>query len=391
MKNMLPLMKKISYYIGIGILLAACTADADETAMPQQGVLTLTSSVNPFVDGDGTAPTRTNIGGDAFAPGDRIKLKIICPYTDRNQFGETTWSNTADGLWLLKWSGSNWTELVYSDSVDMVAQYKYSGSYSLFSRYEAQQTPYVYTASTWNENVLFIAPNEAGKTATSYFSQYSYLFHADQTLQKDYLKCDLLWAQTYMQTGAYNIHLSFNHVMACLKVDISALTLSGEAVVTLENMPDIDMCEVVVGDYYAPKAKNQTHAGSNFDYSYRRKCSCQKKDNGKVLGIAVINDATAHADIYPMTGNPAATNSTGRYVANTGVYTAHRDGSHYYLIVPPCDLTDEAKKPTLWIRDGEKRYSCELQTVKFEQGKQYRIAVPAPVAATEPATNPTEP
>ena len=379
-------------YYGLAVLLSACSAE-DEVALQERpsGGLHLTTSVSSFVGEDAMPLTRSNVAGDAFAVGDRIKLKIICPYVSHTNFGETTYGNTADGFWLLKWTGSNWTVIEASDSVDVAAQYKYTESYNLFGHFEAQQTPYVYTASTWNENVLFIAPNHYGETARSFFSQYSYIFQADQTLEKDYLKCDLLWAQTYMQTGSYNVHLAFNHMMACLKIDISDLHLTGAPVVTLENMPDIDQREVVVGDYYAPKAKNITQAsGGNYDYSYRQKCSCDKDNNGKVLGIAVINDATAKAEIHTIKGNPVnGTNTSPVYVPNTATYTAHPQGNVFYLIVPPCDLSSEPRKPTLWVRDGEKRYSYQLATTKFEQGKQYLVNV-KPQAAHSGTRNENE-
>ncbi len=376
-------------FLSLSLLMLACSADETEKQQLEgqtsvQRGLCLTTSVGNFTR-DGALPTRTTLDGCNFAVGDRIKLKIICPYTDYTNFGETTYSNTADGFWLLKWNGSNWTYLVTADSVDMAAQYKYSSSYNLFSHFEAQQTPYVFTASTWNENVLFIAPNVHGQAARSFFSQYSYLFHANQRLLQDYLKCDLLWAQTYMQTGSYNVHLSFEHVMACLEIDISALSLSADAVVTVENMPAIDQCEVVVGDYYAARAKNLTHTyGSDFDYSYRKKCSCDFDYNGKVLGIAVINDATAKADIQTIMGNPVnSSNTSPVYVANTATYTAYRNSSDgkYYLIVPPCSLS---VAPVIWVRDGESRYSYTMTRTTFEQGKLYPITVNASVTPETP-------
>ena len=385
---------KIQYILKIGLvlLLMGCSASDEKDIQPTDGVLTLTSSVGSFV-ADGAGATRTNVAGTAFATGDRIKLKIICPYTDHTNFGETTYSNTADGFWLLKWNDS-WTQMNVSDSIDVMAHYEYRPPYNLFDHFEAQQTPYVFTASTWTENVLFIAPNAAGGAARSYFSQYSYIFQANQSEKEDYLKSDLLWAQTYMQTGSYNVHLSFDHVMACLQINIAALGLSGNTVVTVENMPDIDQREVVVGDYYAARAKNLTQTGTNFDYSYRKKCSCDYENNGKVLGIAVINDATARADIYSISGNPvnAAPNAPAGTVGNTATYTAYRASSGVYnLIIPPCSLTTA---PVIWIRDGEKRYSytmtldTESNKVTFEQGKLYPITIQAPLPTPTPDPEP---
>ena len=334
---------KFRYILAIGLLLAACAKEAPQ----QEESLRLTSSVLPF---DGEPLTRTTVQGDAFAVGDRMKLKIICPFDDHVQFGETTYGHSTDGLWLFKWDGSGWAVITAADKVDVEGEYRYSNAPSLYDRYEAQQTPYVYTASTWSENVLFVS-------GSTLYSQYNYVFEADQTTEKNYLKSDLLWAQSYMQTGSYNVHLSFNHVMACLKIDISGLSLSGNAVVTLEGMPAIDQREVVVGDYYAAASKVNTRFG------YKEKSSCSKDLNGKVLGVAVISDSEKKALVQPMDGSA---------VPNTGIYTAHRDGSYYYLIVPPCSLSSNA---VFWVRDGEKRYSYTLENKLFEQGKLYPVKI----------------
>ncbi len=327
--------------------------------MPKSGVLTLTSSVNHF---EGETVTRTNLAGNAFADGDRMKLKIICPFSSRTEYGESTWGGSADGLWLMKWSGSNWVTIKAADKVDVGGRYEYSDAPNLFGQYEAQNTPYVYTASTWSENILFIANGKL-------WTQYSYIFHADQSEESNYLKSDLLWAQSYMQTGSYNVHLSFNHVMACLKITIPS-TYSTTAVVTLEGMPDIDQKEVVVGDYYAYKAEATSR------YGYKDKCSCTKDNNGKVLGVAVINETDQKAYVYRMSGNPAdasSSNNTHGPVDNVGVYTAYNAGGHvYYLIVPPCNLTTA---PTIWIRDGETRYSYQLLQTAFDQGVQYKFTL----------------
>ncbi len=354
-------------YIGLTMMLAtACSSDdGQQETLPERAPLTITSSVNGF---EGEGVTRTNLIGNAFATGDWIKLKIICPYVPNTLIGETTWGNSADALWLLKWNGGSWTTLSSADSIDITSHYSY-GSNNVFSQYEAQQTPYIYTASTWNENVIFRAPNGSGSSLTRY-SQYSYVFQADQSEEDKYLKSDLLWAQTYMQTGSYNVHLSFNHVMACLRITISGVTLSDSTVVSLQGMPDIDQQEVVVGDYYAAASKVNTK------YGYQEKCSCTKENNGKVLGVAVIDDSQKKAIVYPMTGNPNPNSLTT--IDNTGTYIAHYvSGSGtstrvYYLIVPPCSLTDHA---TFHILDGEKRYRYTLQQQTFEQGKLYPVNI----------------
>ncbi len=354
------------------MMLAACSSDngeQEEQTLPKTGKLTITSSVNDF---EGDAVTRTNLEGTAFAVGDWIKLKIICPYVSNTLIGETTWGGSADALWLLKWSGSEWTTLTTDDQVDISSHYSY-GSNNVFGQFEAQQTPYIYTASTWNENVIFLANNGS---SNSRYSQYSYIFHTDQSKESDYLKNDLLWAQTYMQTGSYNVHLSFNHIMACLKIKVSGVTLSNNAVVTLEGMPDIDQQELVVGDYYAAASKVNTK------YGYQDKCKCDYANNGKVLGVAMVQESSVKAIVNPLSGNPSDSHHTsGTTVVNKGVYTAYYDSSSttYYLIVPPCVLSANA---TFMIRDGAKRYSYELQQKTFKQGKLY----PVTITLTEPGS-----
>lgn len=339
-------MKKRLIIYGLGVLLLGAAAScAQKETRPETGCLNLTTSVVPF---DGDPATRANLAGDAFVNGERMKLKIICPYSNRTEFGETTYGDTQDAFWLLKWKDNNWTPITSADKVDVGQSYKYSSARGLTGHHEAQQTPYVYTASTWSENVRFMSNG-------SYRSQYSYVFHADQSDLENYRRSDLLWAQTYMQTGAFNVHLAFNHVLSCLKITVAGVTLSEKAVLTLEGMPDIDQQEIVVGDYYAARSK------INAAFGYKQKTSCSKENNGKVLGVAVISDASQLATVTPITGSG-------------GTYTAYRDADTgtFYLIVPPCT---QAPAPKIWIRDGEKRYSYTLETTTFEQGKQYPVNI----------------
>lgn len=330
-------------WLSLALLAVSCTPEEPEGSE----VIRFTTSISSFEE---EVATRTTVSGDAFAIGDRMKLKIICPFADGTQFGETTYGHSADAFWLFKWSGSDWGVLTDADKVDVEGDYSYSGSPNLYDRYLAQQTPYVFTASTWSENVIFVSGGNR-------YSQYNYVFEADQTLEKDYLKSDLLWAQSYMQTGSYNVHLAFDHVMACLRITVSGVSAS--AVVTVEGMPDIDQREVVVGDYYAERSK------VNSRFGYREKSACSLEQNGKVLGVAVNNDAEGKATVQPMDGSA---------VPNTGVYTAHRDGDVYRVIVPPCSLAAPAR---IWIRDGEKRYSYPLSRTTFEQGKLYPVNITA--------------
>ena len=331
-------------------VLTACTSDVEEARL-EEGTLTITTAVENF---DGETVTRTNFAGDAFENGDKIKLKVICPFSAHTEFGETTYGNSFDAFWLLKWDADKWSTLTAKDGYDINGDYSPSASPDIYARYEAQQTPYVYTAQTWSEEQIFIAGSGTR------VEQYSNVFHANQTKAADYKACDLMWAQTIQQTGAYNVHLSFRHVMAALLVNIDAdasLNISDDAVLTLEDMPDIDQCEVIVGDYYAAQSK----VNSN-NYGYKSKHTCEVADNGKVIGVAVVDDSQAKAYTKSLDN-----------ISQTTTYTAYHAGSKTYrLIVPPCTLTNKA---TLWLRDGEKRYSMQLSQTTFEGGKLYHVTM----------------
>ena len=375
--------------------MTACSSD-DIVQMEECHEFTLTSEVKPF---DGETATRANLDGTGFEDGDWIRLKIICPFVTSSEYGESTWGNSYDAFFLLKRSGGSWTYLTSDDHCDITGSYSYSGSPQLGNFYEAQQTPYVYMASTWSEEKNF-------KTADgSHVLQYSHVFHADQRKAKNYKASDLLWAQQYMQTGAWNVHLNFEHKMACItfelddselkaqKVDTDgnllyiqddqsegttitdkpvmvSAPLSDNVVLTLEGMPDIDQQEIVVGDYYADASK------INSGYGYRQKSSCKFENNGKVLGISVNDDTAKRAKVAPMTGNPVpggAYSSTSSAVSNTGTYTAYKeDNKTFRLIVPPCVLTTNAQ---IWIRDGERRYKMQLERKVFHEGELYPVKV----------------
>jgi len=334
--------------MGIALLLASCSAEeSDHTS----GVLSFSTSIENFV---GEPQTRTNFIGNAFEDGDKIKLKIICPFSSHTEFGETTYGNSFDAFWLLKWDADKWATLTSADGFDINGDYSPSGSPNIYDRYEAQQTPYVYTAQTWSEEQIFIAGSGTR------VEQYSNVFHANQTKEADYKASDLMWAQTIQQTGSYNVHLSFNHVMSALLITIDAnasLNISNNAVLTLEGMPDMDQSEVIVGDYYAAQSKVNSNS-----YGYKNKHTCTSEQNGKVIGVAVINDAQGKA-------STTAINA----LAQTATYTAYNAGSKTYrLIVPPCTLNQNA---TLWLRDGEKRYSMTLSQTTFEAGTLYKVTM----------------
>lgn len=338
-------------YLTIATVLMSCAAD-EVTQQDEQGVLSITTSVEDF---EGESRTRTNIEGKAFENGDKIKLKIICPFSSHTEFGETTYGNSFDAFWLLKWNDTSkaWVTLEKSDSCDVNGDYSPSAGPNLFERYLAQPTPYVFTAQTWSEEQIFMA----GGTRVE---QYSNVFHADQSREADYKASDLMWAQTIMQTGSYKIHLSFKHVMSALMVTVvpgEGKDISNDAVLTLEGMPDIDQCEVIVGDYYAAKSK----VNSN-NYGYLNKHSCTVDENGMALGVAVISD-----------NDKKASRKAFKDIDQTATYTAYNTGNKIYrLIVPPCTLT---KNATFWLRDGGKRYTATLSQQEFVAGKLYKLTI----------------
>lgn len=328
------------------LLLAGCSKQ-EQTVEP--GRLSFFTSVSNF---EGEIETRANFDGNAFENGDKIKLKVICPFSSHTEFGESTYGTSFDAFWLLKWHTDEWATLQASDGFDIDGDYSPSASPDIYERYEAQQTPYVYTAQTWSEEQIFIAGSDTR------VEQYSYVFHADQTKEADYKASDLLWAQTIQQTGSYNVHLSFKHMMAALLITVDEnIGLSDDAVLTLEGMPDIDQAEVIVGDYYAAASK----VNSN-DYGYKSKHSCTREQNGTILGIAVVNDSQ-HKTVV----------KSFNEISQGTTYTAYNAGSKTYrLIIPPCTLSQNA---TFWVRDGETRYSMEMDQTVFEPGKLYRITM----------------
>jgi hypothetical protein len=134
-------------------------------------------------------------------------------------------------------------------------------------------------------------------------------------------------------------------------------------------MPDIDQQEIVVGDYYAARSKDNATS-----YNYKQKSACSQQDNGKVLGIAVNGASQASVVAF-----------TDASISQQAVYTAYQVATNTYrILVPPCAL---ATSPVLWLRAGSKRYKLTLNTVAalggegktsaascvFEQGKLYKI------------------
>jgi len=162
--------KNTIIYVALAVLLASCTAADD--LQEQTGIVSFTTSVSSF-EGDET--TRTNVAGNAFVQDDKIKLKIICPYSTHTEFGETTYGGSFDAFWLLKWdsASTNWATLTAQDGYDINGDYSPSASPDIYARYLAQATPYVFTAQTWSEEQIFIAGS------STRVEQYSYAFHAN--------------------------------------------------------------------------------------------------------------------------------------------------------------------------------------------------------------------
>lgn len=380
-------------YIATILLLAACTTDDADQRLVSDGGFTLSTEIVPF---EGGGMSRATMAGDEFDLNDWIRIKIICPFSNTTEFGETTNSGSFDSFYLLKYveikdkdgnvTGKGWKSLDTDDKCDINGTYSYGNSPDIGSSsyYEAQQTPYVYMASTWSEEKSFRSPD-------GLVLQFCHVFHADQRDDAAYKASDLLWAQQYMQTGSWNVKLSFKHKMSRLVFNIDDSDLpdsekirpEDDAVLSLSGMPDIDQQEIVVGDYYAERSK------SNSRYGYQQKASCKYDYNGKVIGIGVNDDTSKRAYAYPMTGNPnPAYNTTypaEKIIKNEGTYIAHKTGLNTYcMIVPPC-LIDSAHKPELWLRNGEHRYVMTLNEIKFEdqtltelrfeEGKSYNVTM----------------
>lgn len=371
-------MKMTIRYGALGLLLlagAGCTADLPgvdpgDATRP----LTLLTSVEQFAGG---AQTRVTVDGKNFLDNDRIRVKLICPYVTSTETGESTSGNTSDGFWLLKRQGGGWTTLSAADKCDLNGDGIYSGSPDLQQQYLAQQTPYVFTASTWSREVRFL--DGVGADAMKTVVHYAPVFHADQRLEADFEASDLLWAQSVVQTGTDYVRLNFRHVMALLVVTIEGAPALSDPVLTLEGMPDIDQQELVVGDFFADKSK--VNGLNGYDaYGYQHRYKCTMAENGTLLGIGTFSEA---AQVKPLTE-----------LTRDATYTAYRDADKttFRLIVPPYAFT--ADYPTLWLRDGEKRWSLQLDpatltapagesetgttvsaTLDFESGKCYPVTM----------------
>ena len=340
--------------------LGGCASHSADEPMPADEPMQFSSSIVPFVgEGDGDL-SRVNVAGNDFLQGDFLRIKVICPFVTSTEYGETAWDGTFDSFWLMKWDVSDWTTLSAADGCDINGDYIDSPSTRMSSQRHAQQTPYVFTAQTWDVERKFTV--STGKLKLNYTPS----FHTNQSIKANYRASDILWAQSYLQTGSDFVHFNFYHRMAAIIFTVDG-TIAADAILMLEGMPLIEHAEVVIGDYYAEKSKSNSG-----DYNLKYKCS--KENNGKVLGVAV-NNAEGFSHILPMRGNPGwnMSTTTPQYVPNTATYTALNVGDGTYrLIVPPCTLYAE---PTIWLLEGDKRRKATLSQTEFVEGNLYKITV----------------
>lgn len=385
------------------LALASCeseiaTEQADKLSFTFDASQNLQSDIVPFTE-DGAPQTRTTFAGDQFESGDLIKMRIVAPFTSSVEWGEYTDGNTHDNFWILQWNGShptNWGSISSNRGFDLNGDFSASSSSSIWTL--SQGTPYIFTASTWTEEIHSIVSTQ-GKPGGDVYTWFYNVFKADQHKLSDYKSSDVMWAQQFMQTGTENIHLSFNHKMAALCIDISAFKDSldlteetDEIVLTLENMPDIDQQEIVIGNYYAGaiKGKGSNRAGDSKyyrpNYGDWQRTACSREDNGKVLGISVINEAQAKVEQVAFTSPSRQQNATYTFYHVKG-------NTSYYLIIPPYTVPEDVK-PTLWLRQGTKRWSAELTLPTgrtFESGKRYHSKLqmkPVPDPDPDPTPDP---
>lgn len=341
------------FLLGANVLWLCGCSQSDDVVVTATETVSFDVSLEPF---EGETKTRTSEDGLAFEAGDQFRMKIICPHTGSHQSGET------------------WGSGYYNFTLD--------GSSTGFSTTtEVQSTTYVYTAQNTTGTRVFVVGDYR-------YTRPSNFFCADQSKLKYFKQSDVVWAQSVRQTGAREVHLTFYHKVAKLDITLddsnlkktteegeTAFPLRDNAILTLEGMPDIDGAEIVVGDYYA----DESYESEN--YSYKQKASCSYENNGKVLGIEVIDEVDKEdkrSKIARMTGNPetpgGAYSSVYGIVPNTGTYTCYKTSvsKHYMLYVPPCHLSENA---VFWVRDGERRYSAKLEQTTFEEGVCYKVKV----------------
>lgn len=369
-------------YLMLPLVCWGCASDIEEGQ--EQQTITIDGSafeteILPFIYVDEAGmplpQTRVSIVGNSFESGDLMRLRVIAPFVTSSEYGENTWGASYDNWRLYSWvsNHANWGTVDKGRGFDVDNDYEPSGAPSTITM--PQATPFVFTATTWSEEIHHTISNPGvpgGKTIIS----FSNVFKADQRKEENYKASDVLWAQQYMQTGTDHVRLSFQHKMSALKVDISAfadsLNTTDEVILSLEQMPDIDQQEVTIGNYYANKMK-----GTPLPYGDYYRTMCSYEDNGKVLGIVVPDETEGHLVQLPIATLP-----------QTGVYTALKGNStiegtqegYFYLIIPPYTVPSDIK-PTLWLRNGSKRWSAELSLPAgrtFQSGYLYKVEMKVP-------------
>lgn len=365
---------EIKYLVFAAALLGLASCESENVAeQAEKGTVTFDASrdmhsdIVPFVE-DGAPQTRANFAGDQFEVGDLIKIRIVAPFTSTTEWGEYTDGNSHDNFWILQWNGehANWRNVPGSKEngmadglkygFDLNGDFKATGSSNIWTL--SQGTPYVFTASTWTEEIHSIV-SPTGQPGGTIYTWFNSVFKADQRELSDYKSSDVLWAQQIMQTGPVNVHLSFEHKMSALCIDVSnyasEFNNTDEIVVTVENMPDIDQQEIVVGNYYAGaikgKGSDRAHDSQYYrpDYGDWQRTGCSKVKNGTVLGISKIVESSKTVEKVKIEACP-----------QTATYTAYKGSDNkFYLIIPPYKVPTDVT-PTVWLRQGTKRWSAPL-------------------------------
>lgn len=396
------IMKKTLYIATLAFLLS-CSDDnniideREENTCRPADPSCLISSVEDYIDvaEDGTEmpSTRANMKGTSFEAGDMMRLRIIAPFVSGTENGESTWSGSYDNWRLFEWHAGatgnpaktgQWNYLGHSQSQSCHNnEFDINNDYILSNApgniYLPQATPYVFTATTWTEEIRHIIPKgNAGGTSILSFSN---IFKADQRKAENYKSSDVLWAQSYVETGSESVFLSFQHKMSALVIEVDAASFSfsssgnsEDLVLTLENMPDIDQQEVVIGNCYYTGKSVQT----GYSYNDMQRSGCDKADNGKVLGICIVNQNAGKLERTAFKDLPQKGVYTAYRVTNVSDHDGYQDGKIQFMLIIPPYKVPSGTTPTLCLRKGNNRWKAELPLTNsrtFESGKRYKVTM----------------
>ena len=205
----------------------------------------------------------------------------------------------------------------------------------------------------------------------------------------------LMWRNTNGPVGLFTDSYGYEYYRDIGILDVWDAGINTEV---LENMPDIDQQEIIIGNYYAARLKAHTQA-----YCEWQRSACSYEENGQVLGIVSINQKLSRIErkaLTPQADNASydlpkfdgttPTNIKLIGVEQTGTYTAYKDSKtsdektiiSFLLIIPPYTVPDDVT-PTLWLRQGKNRWSAPLPLPNdrtFESGKRYNIQMNKPTA-----------